>query len=86
LFQVGDCGRDRLEQIVQLALKFLDFAIDYLLVHLPAGFFIDEVVVNVLFFGEAFHVEGHFLLVHELRYIHHVGVDIVAAELFFEQA
>lgn len=86
MFQVGYCSGDRLEQIVQLALKFLYFPVDYLLVHLPAGFLIDEVVVNVLFFGEASHVEGHFLLVHELGYIDHVGVDIVAAELFFEQA
>ena len=49
LFQVGYCGGYRLQQVVQLALKFLYFPIDDLLIHLPPRFLIYQVVVNVLF-------------------------------------
>lgn len=83
MLQVSDCVGDGLEQVVQLTLKLVDFPVDYLFVHLSAGLLVDQVVVDVLFLRQPFHVESHFLLVDKLSDVHYVRVNVVPTELLF---
>lgn len=84
MLEVGDCGGDRFEQGVELVLELLNLGINDLLIHLPARFLINQVIMNVLLFRQPLHIKGHLLLVHKLSDIDHIGGDIMATELFFQ--
>lgn len=83
--EIFNCFGDIYQHLIQLLLKFSNLCVYNVIVHFSPGLFIDQIIMDICFFGKTTHIKAHFLLVNILSNIHNERSDVMAAILFFEE-